>query len=122
MKPYVALEASPRRTRVSMFLNGKEVLKANLPPLSKVLHHRAATTFLEALSLWMDAPVYVALSAGDLGNCFVFDLTDELGMGTRSVFYTVEVVPVTAKRPIRIQGVADEAASLLHIASVRGER
>jgi len=119
MKAYVALDPSPRRTRVSMFLNGKEVLKASLPPLSKVPHHRAATTFLEALSLWMDSRVCVALSADDLESCFAFDLTDELGMGTRSVFHTVEVIPVTRERATRIRGKADP---LPLIASFRGER
>ena len=106
MKPHVILVPSKTRTRVSMFLGQDEILRANLPPLSKVRHRAAVTTFLEALSLWTDAHVYVALSADASADCFSFNLTNEMDVGARSVFYTVEVVP-KRKRGVRLRRAAE---------------
>ena len=93
MDCYVRLTPSKRRTRVEVRMtSGKPLLRASLPPLTEVRHHRAVTTLLEALSLWLDERVCVALSAGERASCFAFGLTDELGIGARSVFYAVEVV------------------------------
>lgn len=86
-----------------MFLGQHEVLRANLPPLSQVRQRRAVTTLLEALSLWMDARIGVALSAADWESCFSFALTDEFGVGSRSVFYAIEVVESRTRRPARIR-------------------
>lgn len=71
-----------------------EVLRASLPPLWQVKHRRAVIALLEALSLWADGRVCVALSADDAESCFRLDLIDALGVGTRSVFHAIEVVPL----------------------------
>ena len=93
MDCYVRLKPSTRRTRVEVRTSaGKPLLRASLPPLSTVRHRRAVTTLLEALSLWLDERLCVALCAGEPESCFDFGLTDELGVGARSVFYAVEVV------------------------------
>lgn len=93
MDCYVRLTPTARRTRVEVRTTaGKPLLRASLPPLSTVRHHRAVTTLLEALSLWLDERLCVALCAAEPESCFVFALTDELGVGARSVFYAVEVV------------------------------
>jgi hypothetical protein len=95
---YVRMKASRERTRVLVTLGLGEALKASLPPLWQVKHRRAVTALLEALSLWTDGRVCVALSADDAESCFRLDLTDALGAGTRSVFHAIEVVPFRRHR------------------------
>ena len=98
---YVRLTPTARRTRVELrTTEGKPLLRASLPPLSQLHHHRAVKTLLEALSLWLDERLCVALCVAERASCFKFDLTDELGVGARSVFYAVEVVG-RARRPGR---------------------
>src|SRR5450631_3689528 len=63
MKTWVLVTATPKRTRVVVSMGEKVVLRANLPPLSTVRNAWAATTLLEALSLWADERLCVALSA-----------------------------------------------------------
>jgi len=93
MDCYVRLKPSKRRTRVEVRTSaGKPLLRASLPPLSAVRHRQAVTRLLEAMSLWLDERLCVALCAGNLEDWFDFGLTDELGVGVRSVFYAVEVV------------------------------
>jgi hypothetical protein len=94
----VTLVSSASRTRVLVKVGPDELLRANLPPLSRVRHERAAKVLLEALSLWLDERLCVALSADESADYFRLDLTDELGAGARSVYYAVEVVE---RRPRR---------------------
>ena len=81
MKTWVALNSTSKRTRVVVTLGGVVVLRGNLPPLGEVRHTRAVTTLLEALSLWLDERLCVALSAESPDDCFRFDLADEMGVG-----------------------------------------
>ena len=48
--------------------------------------------FLEALALWLDVtlPVVLSVAAREASCCL--GLTDELGVGARSIFYRVDVV------------------------------
>jgi hypothetical protein len=92
MKTWVELNSTSKRTRLVARLGDTVVLRASLPPLVTVRHSRAVTTLLGALSLWTDGRLCVALSAATLDDCFRFELTDELGVGARSVSYAVEVV------------------------------
>jgi hypothetical protein len=87
------LTLRPSRGKTSLLLtSGKDVLlRGKLPPLKEIFHARAVVTLLEALALWTDARLCVALYADDLGDCFRLDLTDELGVGARGVYYAVEV-------------------------------
>lgn len=99
MESYVRVTPSARRTRVEVRTpEGKPLLRASLPPLAQVHHRRAVTTLLEALALWMDGRVCVALCVAEGASCFEFGLTDELGVGARSVFYAVEVVRRAPRR------------------------
>lgn len=108
METCVTLVASATRTRVLVMMGQDEVLRASLPPLNQVQHHRAVTTLLEALSLWTDTRLFVALCAADEDRCFWFGLIDELGAGARSVYYAVELLKApTRRRGRRLQGVAD---------------
>ena len=99
-----------------MMTRGRDtLLKGQLPPLEKVLHKRAATALLEALSLWVDERLCVALYAENPESCFRFGLADELGVGARSVFYAVEVLAPrhrAARRPKEVAGL-DEQLTLL---------
>lgn len=98
MKTWVALNSTSKRTRVVVTLGDVVVRRANLPPLATVRHTTAARTLLEALSLWMDERLCVALSAGKLDACFCFDLADEMGVGARSIHYAVELVKLAPRR------------------------
>jgi hypothetical protein len=76
METLVELNSTSKRTRVVARQGDTVVL-------------RAVTTLLEALSLWTDGRLCVALSAATLDDCFRFEQTDELGVGVRSVYYEV---------------------------------
>ena len=107
----VVLSPSSKWTRVLVRHGPDELLRAILPPPSQLRHARAASTFLEGLSLWLDTtlPVVLSVDAREAGACL--GLTDELGIGARSVFYRVEVVERARRRRsgTRIQGVGDFA-------------
>jgi hypothetical protein len=115
LETWVKLDSTSKRTRVAVRLGGTVVLRASLPPLSEVRHSRAVTTLLEALSLWMDERLCVALSASSEADCFRFDLADELGVGVRSVYYAVEMV----KRAPRRRRVASDAPAQLQLEASR---
>jgi hypothetical protein len=104
------LSPSSKWTRVLLTHGPDELLKALLPPPALVRHERAATTLIEALSLWLDTtlPVVLSVEARDAGCCL--GLTDEMGLGVRSVFHRVEVIEREhrrRRRGIRIPGVGD---------------
>lgn len=88
-----------------------ELLRAILPPPSAVHHERAAITLLEGLSLWLDAKLHVVLSVDEREAGFCLGLTDEMGIGMRSVYFDVEVHDRRARRQRgqRIRGVGDFA-------------
>ncbi len=104
------LSPSSKWTKVLLTHGPDELLKALLPPPSQVRHERAAMTLIEGLSLWLDTTVPVALSVAAADAGFCLGLTDEMGMGMRSVFYRVDVTEpadVRRRRGIRIPGVGD---------------
>ena len=105
MKTWVMVTATAKKTRVVVTTGEVVVLRATLPPLAKVAHERAVTTLLESLSLWTDERLCVALYADDAAGCFRFDLTDEMGRGTKRVYYAIEVVKREPRR--RAQKLAD---------------
>jgi hypothetical protein len=107
MEALLTLAPTPRGTRLLLTRGRDTLLKGYLPPLNKLLHPRAAATLLEALSLWVDERLCVALYAENLESCFRCGLTDELGVGARSLFYAVEVL---APRRPRVRRASAEAA------------
>ena len=86
------MSPSSKWTKVLLTHGPDELLRALLPPPSQVRHERAAATFLESLSLWLDTTLRVVLSVDAQESGFCLGLTDEMGVGARSVFYCVEVV------------------------------
>lgn len=106
----VSLSPSQSRTRI-LLLDGKdEIMRAVLPCGASLRHRRAADTFLEGLSLWLDSKLHVALSADASDASYYLELVDELGCPARNVFYEVEVVePSAHRRGRRLQGVGNFA-------------
>lgn len=122
MKTWVLVTATPKRTRVVVSMGDAVVLRANLPPLSMVRNARAATTLLEALALWADERLCVALCAENLDICFRCALTDEMGLGARSVYYAVELVKHEPRRRSRRSGDAGKPRQLALVAATDGAR
>jgi hypothetical protein len=87
----VLIAPSTTRTRVLVTEGPDELLRAVLPSPSQLQYERAVVTFLESLALWLNAKLHVVLSvdAKEAGCCL--GLTDELGVGVRSLFFDVEV-------------------------------
>jgi hypothetical protein len=111
MEYTVVLVPTTIRTRALVSRGPDELLRALLPAPSKVRHERAATTFLEGVSLWLDARLRVVLCVDARAAGFCLGLTDEMGRGIRSVFYEVEVREPEARRrgAQRIRGIGDFA-------------
>lgn len=105
----VVLIPSATRTRVLVTAGSDELMRAILPPPSQLQYERATTAFLESLALWLNAKLHVVLSvdAKEAGCCL--GLTDELGVGVRSLFFEVEVRDRRARRRRgqRIRGIGD---------------
>src|SRR5260221_115732 len=80
-------------------------------PRDYLCHQRAAARLAAALAVWRDPTLRVALSVDAKDAGFCLGLTDELGVGMRSVYYEVEVIEPEAvrrrRRGIRIPGVGD---------------
>jgi hypothetical protein len=107
----VIMIPSAARTRVLLMEGPDELLRALLPSPSQLQHERAAITFLESLALWLNAKLHVVLSvdAREAGCCL--GLTDELGLGVRSLFFEVEVRDrrTPRRRGQRIRGIGNFA-------------
>jgi hypothetical protein len=107
----VVVIPSEARTRVLFTEGPDELLRAILPPPSQLQYERAVITFLESLALWVNAKLHVVLSvdAREAGCCL--GLTDELGVGVRSLFFDVEVRDrrPRKRRGQRIRGIGDFA-------------
>jgi hypothetical protein len=105
----VVLIPSAARTRVLITAGPDELLRAVLPPPSQLQYERATSAFLESLALWLNAKLRVVLSvdAREAGCCL--GLTDELGLGVRSLFFEVEVRDRRTRRQRgqRIRGIGD---------------
>lgn len=63
-----------------------------------MVHPRAVTMFLEALSLWVDGRLCVALSAGEPGSWFHCDLVDEMDRSMPANTYEIELVKRQPRR------------------------
>jgi len=109
MRYQVVIAPSATRTRVLVTEGSDELLRAVLPSPSQLRHERATITFLEGLALWLDAKLHVVLSVDAREAGFCLGLTDELGVGLRSLFFDVEVRDRRARRRPgrRIRGVGD---------------
>jgi hypothetical protein len=110
MTYHVLIAPSAIRTRVLVTEGPDELLRAVLPSPSQLQYERAVITFLESLALWLNAKLHVVLSVDvkEAGCCL--GLTDELGVGVRSLFFDVEVRDRQVRRRRagrRIRGIGD---------------
>jgi hypothetical protein len=105
----VVIVPSATRTRVLVTEGPDELLRAVLPSSSQLQYERAAVTFLESLALWLNAKLHVVLSVDAKAAGCCLGLTDELGVGVRSLFFDLEVRDRRARRRPgrRIRGVGD---------------
>jgi hypothetical protein len=90
---WVGIDPHPHETRIlAMAGPGETLLKARLRPHPQ--HPRAATTLLEALSLWQGAQVRAALCADTPPPLFdTGTWTDALLVGGGAPLYDVTLVP-----------------------------
>jgi hypothetical protein len=88
----VTMDPSAGATRLLVMEGRDELLRAILGPPSAT-HPRAAATLLEGLALWHQRPLAVALCVDEKESTSSLHLYDALGMGERSVHYSVAVVP-----------------------------
>jgi len=97
LKPSLLIKPSFSSTRLLMTYGEDEVLRAVLPPASQT-HPRAGATLCEALSLWWQRPLYVALCADAEGTSSALGLCDGFGFGNKTVHYEVQVLDPRRRR------------------------
>jgi hypothetical protein len=100
----VTMQPLPHETRLLAMSGRDEVLRAILGPTT-ASHPRAAATLLEGLALWHQRALTVVLCA-DVDVCSsATRILDQLGFGTRTVHYDVEVAFLDhPRRGRRIRG------------------
>jgi hypothetical protein len=94
----VAMFPTRKRTRVILSQGERVLLRASLPAPENLRHERAVMTLLEGLALWIDTRLDVVLCADAERASFCLGLTDELGRGMGSIFFTVDVVHPEPRR------------------------
>ena len=87
----VTVDPSPHTTRLLVMEGRDERMRAILGPACAT-HPRAPATLLEGLALWHQRPLAVALYVSERDDSSGLHLYDALGMGERSVHYSVAVV------------------------------
>jgi hypothetical protein len=103
----VTMQPLARETRLLVMAGKDEVMRAILGPTT-ASHPRAAATFLEGLSLWHQQPLSVVLCADVEVRSSATRMLDQLGFGTRTLHYDVEVAFLAhPRRGRRIQGVGN---------------
>ncbi len=109
MDPYtVAVVRTRTRTRLLLIYGPDELLRAALPPGARPPHEQSLVPFLTGLALWLDERLRVVLCADAKDAGFCLGLTDELGGGTRSLYFDVEVTPRRAlAQGVRLGGVGN---------------
>ncbi len=99
MSVYTLLIAvSQTQTRLLLTFGPDELLRAVLPPPSQVGHDFAAPSLLRGIATWLDQPLRVVLSVEPSQICSCLGLTDALGIGHATVFYTVDAVESGRRR------------------------
>jgi hypothetical protein len=104
----VTMSFSGVRSRILVTAGTDEILRAVLPAPRQVRHTQAASSFLEALALWLDQRLRVVVSAAEVDATSLLGLTDDFGSPGRGVYYQVEVVErKPRRRGRRLAGVGE---------------
>jgi len=93
----VTMEPLPRETRILVMSGRDEVMRAILGPTT-ASHPRAAATLMEGLSLWHQRPLSIVLCADVEASFSATRMLDELGFGSRTVHYEVDVAFLAHRR------------------------
>lgn len=102
-RPRLICKPSPTATRLLLTHNHQEILRAVLPAATQA-HWRAAPTLCEALALWLQHPLSVALYADAQGTSSALALCDGFGFGDHRLHYEVEVLEPGLRRRSRPLG------------------
>jgi hypothetical protein len=106
MEVTMAFKLDRDRVRLLVVLGERELLRASLPPPARFWSSKPAKALLESLAIWLDTSLRVVFAAADPADGWSLELTDELGIGCRTVFYEVVAAP-TRGRAQRLRGVDD---------------
>lgn len=106
MEVTLAFKLDRDRVRLLLVQGERELLRASLPPPARFWTGKPARALLESLAIWLDTRLRVVLAAAEPADGWSMELTDELGIGCRTVFYEVVAVPARG-RPRRLRGVDD---------------
>ena len=85
----VTMQPLPRETRLLVMAGRHEVMRAVLGPTTA--RSQRGATLLEGLSLWHQQALSVVLCADVEASLSATRMLDQLGFGTRTVHYDVEV-------------------------------
>jgi hypothetical protein len=96
----VTMQPLARETRLLAMAGRDEVMRAILGPTT-ASHPRATATLLEGLSLWHQQALSVVLCVDVEASSSATQMLDQLGFGTRTVHYDVEVALLAHRRPGR---------------------
>lgn len=101
----MTMQPLPHETRLLVMAGRHEVMRAILGPTT-ASHPRAAPTLLEGLALWHQRALSVVVCADVEACSSATRLIDDLGFGTRTVHYEVDVAfPGHLRRGRRVHGV-----------------
>jgi hypothetical protein len=103
----LSMKLLPSRAKILLTQDSDELLRASLPPPAALWTGKPAKALLESLAMWLDARLRVVLDATDRADGFCQELTDELGIGHRTVFYEVVPIERRRRRSVRLRGVDD---------------
>jgi len=107
MEYTMAFKLDRDRVRLVLVQGDQELLRASLPLPERFWSGKPAKALLESLALWLDTRLRVVFAAADPADGWSLELTDELGIGCRTLFY--EVVPIKPRRVRRrrLGGIGD---------------
>jgi len=107
MEYTMAFKLDRDRVRLVLMQGDQELLRASLPPPARFWSTKPAKALLESLASWLDTSLRVVFAAADPADGWSLELTDELGIGCRTLFYEVVAVEPKRGRPRRLHGVGD---------------
>jgi hypothetical protein len=108
MEYTMAFKLDRDRVRLVLIQGEQELLRASLPPPARFWSgNKAVKALLESLALWLDTRLRVVFAAADPADGWSLELTDELGIGCRTLFYEVFPVEPRRLRRRRLGGVGD---------------